>query len=69
MGDSRFKHARFIFDNSLLLLPGAIAAVAWANLDLVSYDRMTHPLQRQPHATDLDGLEVDSDHRQSGDAL
>ncbi len=36
--------ARFIFDNSLLLLAGTIAAVVWANLDLVSYDRMTHPL-------------------------
>ncbi len=44
MAHTRSKLARFIFDNSLLLLAGTIAAVAWANLDLVSYDRMTHPL-------------------------
>src|SRR5215210_2547500 len=37
--------ARFISGNSLLLLAGTIAAVVWANLDLVSYDRMTHPLR------------------------
>ena len=36
--------ASFIFDNSLLLLAGTIAAVAWANVDLGSYDRLTHPL-------------------------
>jgi NhaA family Na+:H+ antiporter len=44
MTDRRSTLARFIFDNSLLLLAGTIAAVLWANLDLVSYDRMTHPL-------------------------
>ena len=44
MAHTRSKLARFIFDNSLLLLAGTIAAVAWANLDLGSYDRMTHPL-------------------------
>lgn len=38
------KLARFTFENSLLLLIGTIAAVAWANLDLHSYDRLTHPL-------------------------
>jgi NhaA family Na+:H+ antiporter len=38
------KRARFIFDHSLLLLAGTIAAVTWANLDLASYDRITHPL-------------------------
>jgi Na+:H+ antiporter, NhaA family len=38
------KLVRFIFDNSLLLLAGTAAAVAWANLDLVSYDRVAHPL-------------------------
>ncbi len=42
---TRFKLARFIFDNSLLLLAGTIAAVAWANLDIESYDRITHPLR------------------------
>lgn len=34
----------FIFDNSLLLVAGTLAAVVWANVDLVSYDRLTHPL-------------------------
>jgi NhaA family Na+:H+ antiporter len=44
MTHTRSRIARFIFDNSLLLLAGTVAAVAWANLDLVSYDRMTRPL-------------------------
>jgi NhaA family Na+:H+ antiporter len=38
------KLVRSIVDNSLLLGAGAIAAVAWANLDLVSYELVTHPL-------------------------
>ena len=33
-----------IFDNSLLLLAGTVAAVLWANLDASSYDRVAHPL-------------------------
>ena len=40
----RSRHARFIFDNSLLLVAGTIAAVTWANVDFASYDRATHPL-------------------------
>ena len=44
MPHTHSKLARVIFDNSLLLLAGTIAAVVWANLDLGSYDRMTHPL-------------------------
>ena len=44
MAHTRSKLARFIFDNSLLLLAGTITAVVWANLDLGSYDRVTHPL-------------------------
>jgi NhaA family Na+:H+ antiporter len=44
MTDTRSRPARFIFDNSLLLLAGTIAAVVWANLDLASYDRIMHPL-------------------------
>jgi Na+:H+ antiporter, NhaA family len=36
--------AKFIFDNSLLLLVGTAAAVIWANLDLASYERVAHPL-------------------------
>ncbi|MGH9371774.1 MAG: Na+/H+ antiporter NhaA, partial [Vicinamibacterales bacterium] len=38
------KVARFIFDNSLLLLAGTAAAVIWANLDVGSYDEVAHPL-------------------------
>ena len=37
--------AKFIFDNSLLLLVGTAAAVIWANLDLASYERVAHPLR------------------------
>ena len=44
MADTRSKLARVIFDNSLLLLAGTIAAVVWANVDLGSYDELTHPL-------------------------
>ena len=44
MARTRSRLARFVFDNSLLLLAGTIAAVAWANLHLGSYDRLTHPL-------------------------
>ena len=36
--------ARFVLDNSLLLLAGTAAAVIWANLDVRSYDRIAHPL-------------------------
>jgi Na+:H+ antiporter, NhaA family len=34
----------FVFDNSLLLLAGTIAALMWANVDLPGYDRFAHPL-------------------------
>ncbi len=44
MGQTGSRLARFVFDNSLLLLAGTIAAVVWANLDLAGYDRLTHPL-------------------------
>jgi NhaA family Na+:H+ antiporter len=44
MTHSRSTYAGFILDNSLLLLAGTITAVAWANLDLRSYERLTHPL-------------------------
>lgn len=36
--------ARFILDNSLLLLAGTATAVFWANLDQESYDRVAHAL-------------------------
>jgi NhaA family Na+:H+ antiporter len=36
--------ASFIFDNSVLLIAGTIAAVVWANLDLGSYEGIAHPL-------------------------
>ena len=41
---SASKLLSFVFDNSLLLLAGTVAAVIWANLDVASYDRVTHPL-------------------------
>lgn len=44
MAHTRSRLGRLILGNSLLLLAGTIAAVAWANLDLVSYDRIMHPL-------------------------
>jgi NhaA family Na+:H+ antiporter len=44
MGNSRSKLASFIFDNSLLLLAGTIAAATWANIDLVSHERIARPL-------------------------
>lgn len=44
MAHTRSRLGRLILGNSLLLLAGTVAAVAWANLDLVSYDRIMHPL-------------------------
>jgi NhaA family Na+:H+ antiporter len=44
MSHARSRAARFIFDNSLLLLAGTTAAVVWANVDRVSYDAVAHPL-------------------------
>jgi NhaA family Na+:H+ antiporter len=40
----RSATARFIFDNSLLLLAGTLAAVVWANIDFSTYDAVAHPL-------------------------
>jgi NhaA family Na+:H+ antiporter len=40
----RYTTVRFIFDNSLLLLAGTLAAVVWANVDLASYDHVAHRL-------------------------
>jgi NhaA family Na+:H+ antiporter len=44
MTRSRSTVVKFILDNSLLLLAGTAAAVAWANVDLASYDVIAHPL-------------------------
>ena len=44
MAHTRSTLASFVFDNSLLLLAGTIAAVTWANLDVASYERVAHPL-------------------------
>jgi Na+:H+ antiporter, NhaA family len=44
MAYGRSRIVSFIFDNSLLLLAGAAAAVIWANIDPSSYDRVAHPL-------------------------
>ncbi len=40
----RSKLARFVLDNSLLLLVGTVIAVVWANIDVESYDALVHPL-------------------------
>jgi NhaA family Na+:H+ antiporter len=40
----RSRAARFVFDNSLLLLAGTLAAVVWANVDFSTYDAVAHPL-------------------------
>ena len=45
MAHTRSKLASFVFDNSLLLLAGTIVAVTWANLDVVSYERVAHSLR------------------------
>ena len=44
MIETRSKITSFIFDNSLLLLAGTVAAVVWANVDVGSYDGIAHPL-------------------------
>ena len=44
MSRRRSAAARFILENSLLLLAGTVAAVAWANIDHDSYDHLAHPL-------------------------
>ena len=44
MNATRSGLARFVLDNSLLLLAGTVAAVGWAHLDVGSYDRLAHPL-------------------------
>jgi Na+:H+ antiporter, NhaA family len=44
MTHTRSKAARFILDNSLLLVAGTAAAVVWANLDITTYERAAHPL-------------------------
>lgn len=43
MNESR-RVVRFIIDNSLLLLAGAVVALVWANLDNASYGRVAHAL-------------------------
>ena len=44
MTHGRSTRLSFIFDNSLLLVAGTVAAVVWANLDLTSYEHVAHPL-------------------------
>jgi Na+:H+ antiporter, NhaA family len=38
------RFARFVFDKSLLLVVGTLAAVAWANVDTPGYERATQAL-------------------------
>ena len=44
MSHPRSRVARLLFDNSLLLVAGTLAALVWANLDEASYSRVAHPL-------------------------
>ena len=44
MSHATSRFTRLVLDNSLLLVAGTVAAVAWANLDLSSYDAVAHPL-------------------------
>ena len=44
MTQARSAIVRFVFDNSLLLLVGTLAAVVWADVDVVTYDSIAHPL-------------------------
>lgn len=44
MTHGRSTFARFVFDHSLLLLAGTVAAVVWANVDVPTYDAVAHPL-------------------------
>src|SRR5688572_1268718 len=44
MMPTRSRAAKFILDNSLLLLFGTLAAVVWANTDLDGYNHLAHPL-------------------------
>ena len=41
---TRSRAATFILDNSLLLLVGTSAALDGANVDLASYEHLSHPL-------------------------
>lgn len=41
---SRSAVATFILDNSLLLVAGTVIAVVWANVELPTYDAVSHPL-------------------------
>jgi Na+:H+ antiporter, NhaA family len=41
---ARSTIARLVFDNSLLLVAGTVAAVVWANVDSSTYDGVAHPL-------------------------
>src|SRR5687767_3483341 len=44
MTHARSRLTSVVFDNSLLLVAGTVAAVTWANLDVASYDRIAHQL-------------------------
>jgi NhaA family Na+:H+ antiporter len=44
MSHSRPRVARLLFDHSLLLVAGTLAALIWANLDEASYGHVAHPL-------------------------
>lgn len=44
MSHARSRVASLLFDHSLLLIAGTLAALIWANLDFTSYSHVAHPL-------------------------
>src|SRR5688572_1441130 len=44
MSHARSRVASLLFDHSLLLIAGTLAALIWANLDFASYSHVAHPL-------------------------
>lgn len=44
MSHARSRIARLLFDHSLLLIAGTLAALVWANLDVESYSHLADPL-------------------------
>jgi hypothetical protein len=40
--------ARFVLDDSLLRMADTVAPMAWANIELASYDRLAHPCTLGP---------------------
>ena len=59
MNTTRSSLARFVLDNSLLLLAGTGAALVWANLDFRSYDRVAHPFVGGHVVDEMERMELE----------